>query len=229
MLDAKVEPPTHVMTFTTADPEMGSERFTRGVQSVTQRIRRHYGRFEYFLKVEFTTGRAERSGGYRRIHGHLCSKGLAGEDVRLVEGLVRQTWERSTGAVVVEVAEMITPAGALHYLGIHHGKVSQAPPDDWRGQVERFTEGYLYAPVPVVREEARRQLAAEGLAYFTGATVADARLLIDSRADWKALAREEAQRAREALRELAAAERASERDLEAMEALDAATQEALFT
>jgi hypothetical protein len=169
--------PTHVMTLTTHDPDIGSESFGRGVQSVSRRLRRHFERFDYFLKVEFTTGTAKRSGGHRRIHGHLCCKGLVGEDVRLVEGLTRETWEKVTGAVVVEVAEMITAGGALHYLGLHHGKTYQAPPASWRGMAERFTQGYLNEPVPQARARAREELAVEALAYTTGLSVSDAGFL----------------------------------------------------
>jgi hypothetical protein len=191
LLDADHEAPTHVMTLTTSDPETTSETYRRGVKSVTQRLRRLTERYEYFLKVEFTTGLSAASGGYRRIHGHLCCKGLRGQDVIRLERVVRETWECVTGAIVVEVAEMVVPAGALHYLGLHHGKLSQAPPIGWRGMVERFSQGYLYDRVPVVRREAATQLAAEGLAWSTGLDLADARLLIDSREDQRLLDREQ--------------------------------------
>jgi len=200
--DAVLDPPTHVMTLTTADPDMPSQRFTRGVSSVFKRLRRHYGSVEYFLKVEFTTGKGVKSGGHRRIHGHLCVKGLAGADLIELERMVRETWEASTGAVVVEVAEMVTPAGALHYLGIHHGKLSQQPPDDWRGMTERFSKGYLRGSVLEARREAEGELWAEGLAWSTGLSPSDAFLLLRCREAERSLLREKWEAARAELAEL---------------------------
>lgn len=173
--DAKEnEAPTHLITLTTLDPEITSETFRRGVGAVALRLRQYAGRFEYFLKVEFTTGRSARSGGHRRVHAHLCAKGLAGHDLIVLEGIVRETWQRVVGAQIIEVAEMITPHAALHYLGIHHGKMDQQPPAGWRGMTERWSQGYLSTPVPEWRERAEDSLAAEGYAWSTGCSDGDA-------------------------------------------------------
>jgi len=198
--DALLDPPGHVLTLTTHDPSTTSASFGRGVQSVTQRLRRMTrattGRYEYFLKVEFTTGGSATSGGHRRIHAHLVAKGLDGLDVLELEAAVRQTWRAVTGAFVVEVAEMVTPAAALHYLGLHHGKLSQQPPLDWRGQTERFSAGYLRGTVPANRRQAEDELWAESLAYSTGLSEVDSRFLLDCR---RAI-REESQRTAEVAR-----------------------------
>ncbi len=165
------------MTLTTVDPETTSETFRHGVHMVTRRLRRHLPFFEVASKVEFTTGHAQRSGGFRRMHSHGAIKSAVGEDVRLIEGLVRQTWEHVTGATRVEVAEMVTPGGALHYMGLHHGKVAQAPPEDWRGNITRWSKRYLAEPVPDARARAKEELAVEALAHVTGLCHSDAALL----------------------------------------------------
>jgi len=188
--------PTHVMTLTTVDPEMTSDRFRTAVEAVRKRLRRQYGRCEYFLKVEFTTGQGRKSGGHRRIHAHLCVKGLELASCDEVERLVRETWERTTGAVVVEVAEMLTPAGALHYLALHHGKVSQAPPVGWSGKVERFTFGYFATTVKEARQRAKDELSDEGYRWFlvnaAGVDVGLALELVEARSIERTIGREHA-------------------------------------
>lgn len=64
----------------------------------------------------------------------------------------------------VEVAELRTPGGAIHYLGLHPGKASQQPPAGWRGIAERASQGYWHRPVGELRAEAREQLRAEAVA-----------------------------------------------------------------
>ncbi len=52
--------------------------------------------------------------------------------------------------------------------------------------VDRGSQGYFSAPVAELREEARRQLWAEALAFSTGLDLDDARLLVDGTADTSA-------------------------------------------
>jgi len=177
LLDALVDAPTHGITLTTLDPFTTPETFREGVHSVVRRLRRVYGRqVEYYGSVEFTRGTTETSGGYRRIHQHMVNKGLQGVDVLEVESLVRETWQGVTGAKVVEVAELLTPGGAIGYLAMHHRKPGQAPPEGWRGMVERPSRGYFHRPVAELRLEARAQLRAEALAWREGITVELAQL-----------------------------------------------------
>lgn len=144
---------------------------------VVQRLRRRYGRqVEYYGSVEFTTGKTETSGGYRRIHQHMVCKGLQGTDVLEVESLVRETWQGVTGAKVVEVAELLTPGGAIGYLALHHRKPGQAPPEGWRGMVERPSRGYFHRAVAELRAEAKAQLRVEAIAWREGITVELAQL-----------------------------------------------------
>jgi hypothetical protein len=177
LVDALVDPPTHGITLTTLDPFTAPATFRLGVHMVVQRLRRRYGRqVEYYGSVEFTTGEAETSGGYRRIHQHMVVKGLQGADVLEVESLVRETWQKVTGAKVVEVAELLTPGGAIGYLAMHHRKPGQAPPAGWRGMVERPSKGYFHRPVAELRTEAKVQLRVEAIAWREEITVELAQL-----------------------------------------------------
>ena len=201
MLDAEAEPPTHSITLTTRDPATTPAMYRAASEAVFLRLRRRYGRVEYFGRIEFTTGQAKRSGGRRRLHGHYVVKGLVGADCAEAEEVVRESWRRSLKrhgssfeAWRVSVARLRTPAGALHYLSLHHAKAEQLPPDDWRGMVERHSRGYFSQPVGTLREEARAQLWAEALAYSTGLNAEDARLLVDGerakRAKWREINRQ---------------------------------------
>src|SRR5262245_55587224 len=57
VLDAREEPPTHAMTLTTQTPweELDPAAFRNGMARVIARLRRRFGRVEYFAMVEFTT------------------------------------------------------------------------------------------------------------------------------------------------------------------------------
>lgn len=160
------------MTLTSVAPwqSLDPATFRKGMARVVARLRRRYGRVEYFGMVEFTTGQAARSGGERRMHSHnlLKFRDAAAVDVVEVERLVRETWERATGAYVVEVAALVSPGAALGYLALHHRKPEQAAPEGWRGMVERHSEGYFVRPVAALREQARRELRAEAVEWATG-------------------------------------------------------------
>lgn len=209
VLDARQEAPRYCMTLTTSAPweELDPEDFRRGVENVTRRLRRRFGRVEYFAAVEFTTGTAARSGGHRRMHAHALLKvgapteieatgaalrareqsaGVGGRrdfDVIEVERLVRTTWQKRTGAFVVEVAQLVSPGAALGYLALHHRKPSQAPPASWRGMSERASRGYWSTPIAELRERARRELAIEAFAHRHGLALELAALEFAARAE----------------------------------------------
>jgi len=187
LLDALVDPPTHGITLTSLDPFMKPETFRLGVAEVVRGWRREYGRqVEYYGSVEFTTGEAEKSGGYRRIHQHMVAKGMEGVDVLEAERLTREKWEKATGAKVVEVSELLTPGGAIGYLALHHRKPEQAPPDGWRGMVERPSRGYFHRPVAELRSEAKAQLRVEAIAWREGISVELAQLEVAAESgDWE--------------------------------------------
>jgi hypothetical protein len=125
---------------------------------------------EYFGAIEFTTGTAARSGGYRRLHGHHLVKFRDDDDVDVLdlEALTRDTWQTVTGAHRIEVAKLLTPGAAIGYLALHHRKPGQAPPEGWRGMVSRPSKGYFHRPVAELREQARRELRAEAIAHRHG-------------------------------------------------------------
>ncbi len=183
VLDARDEAPTHCATLTTSDPATSPAAIRRGTENVVRRLRRRYGRLEYFAAVEFTTGRSERSGGLRRLHLHLLLKVADPErfDVVDAEQLVRDSWRVTTGAFVVEVAALVSPGAALGYLALHHRKPSQAPPVEWRGMTERPSRGYFGRPIAELREQARRELAVEAIAHRHGWPVELAELELAAR------------------------------------------------
>ena len=181
-LDATIEAPTWVVTFTTRDPETTAAQVARGAGVAWAALRRRYGRVDYFGRVEFTTGKAPRSGGYRRLHVHNAVKGLDGADEAEATEIARAAWAcQNEGAWRVEVTPLRSRAGLLQYLSLHHAKAEQLPPAAWVGRTERVSRGYwAYAGGgAALREEARRQLWAEGLAYVTGLSGTDARFLVE--------------------------------------------------
>ncbi len=189
-LDALVDAPTIGVTLTTRDPATEAEVYRLASAAVWKRLRRAHGPVEYFGLVEFTTGRAARSGGERRLHGHYLVKGLAGADVLDVGELVRETWHESTrsrgrAAWVVDVAELRAPGAAIGYVGLHHRKPQQAPPAGWRGMAERPSQGYFHRPVAALREQARAELQVEAIAWAHGLPAELAALEVEfRRAQW---------------------------------------------
>jgi hypothetical protein len=166
-LDALHEAPGYGVTLTTAVPQFPGDVYRDACAVLWRRLRRRFGRVEYFSLVEFTTGRAARSGGHRRLHSHNLVKAELG-DVLEVEQIVRETWEPLTGACVVEVAELRAPGAAIGYVGLHHRKPSQAPPASWRGMMERYSRGYFGMPATVLREWARTEVRLEAIAHRQG-------------------------------------------------------------
>lgn len=160
LADAKVDPPGWAITLTTSDPDTPAAVFREGNAQVWRALRKEFGRVEYAGFVEFTTGAAPRSGGLRRMHSHNLVKADR-FDQPTAEAIVREVWERVTGAYVVDVAALMSRAGAIAYVGIHHRKPEQQPPADWRGMTTRWSRGYLHRPIAVMRQEARDELRRE--------------------------------------------------------------------
>ena len=182
VLDARAEQPRYAITLTTSDPNTPAALYREASAAVWKRLRRRYGRVEYYGHIEFTTGRAARSGGHRRLHGHYLVKFRdCDPDVIEVERLVRETWEAVTGAFVVEVAALVSPGAAIGYLSLHHRKPQQAPPKGWRGMVGRPSKGYFVRPVVELREQARAELRAEAVAWRSGISVELAALEVAAR------------------------------------------------
>lgn len=209
MIDARENcPPTHVLTLTTHHPDTTQRMYKQASAAVWLRLRRHYGAVDYFGSIEFTTGTARLSGGLRRMHGHYLVKGLGGCDVVATEALIRSTWEKSLArhgwefaAWRIELAALIVPGAALVYLGLHHKKPRQAPPEGWRGMVDRPSRGYFALPVEELRERARDELAVEAWRWSTGVDPGDAEFIVDELRAERERRRAELQAARAAWRE----------------------------
>jgi hypothetical protein len=172
VLDAREQSPTHCVTLTTVDPNTTAKAYREASAALWKRLRRLYGRVEYYGHIEWTTGTAARSGGLRRLHGHYLVKFLDSPtvDVLDVERIVRETWETVTGAYRVEVAQLVSPGAAIGYLSLHHRKPEQAAPVGWRGMVGRPSLGYFHRPIAELREQARLQLRIEAMAWARGLT-----------------------------------------------------------
>lgn len=160
-LDAREQQPALAITLTTATPweQLDPAVYRRASSQLWRELRARYGRVEYVGLIEFTTGQSERSRGRRFMHGHYLVKGIDPDQVLAVEALARRVWKRCTGAYIVEVSELRSAGGAIAYMGLHHRKPQQAPPEGWRGMRLRASQGYWHRPIAELREVARRELA----------------------------------------------------------------------
>jgi hypothetical protein len=182
--DSQVDPPQFAVTLTTRDPDTTPEVYRRASAAVWKRLRRRFGRVEYFGFIEFTTGRGTRSDGRRRMHGHYLVKFRDdAPDEADAERMVRETWEPITGAFRVAVERLRTPSGAMAYLSLHHQKPQQAPPKEWQGMRSRPSQGYFAEPLATLRQVAREQLAVEAISWRHGITEAEARAVLRRQSD----------------------------------------------
>jgi hypothetical protein len=157
-------PPEVAVTLTTRNPDTPMEKFRRDVEKAVKAIRRRHPDASYFARIEYTTGKAERSGGRRRIHAHMLFKGIPAEDCAALERVVRRVWKERTGAHKIEVARIRSAAGAMHYVTEHFAKAIQRPPRGWTGRTTRYSiprgdrRGYFVRPLDDRREQARELL-----------------------------------------------------------------------
>lgn len=144
------------MTLTTVDPDHSMAAFRDDIKQVFKAIRRRLGDdVAYLGMMEWTTGRAQRSGGRRRAHQHVLLRNCLPGDAERIEPEVREIWQARTGASRVEVRELRSPAGATAYLIHHHRKRDQAPPKGWSGKRLRPSKNYYGQPIADLRAEAR--------------------------------------------------------------------------
>jgi hypothetical protein len=142
-------PPALGVALTTAKPDTTPALIRYTVKEVVAFIRAELGGLEYLAFVEFTTGRAARSGGYRRWHQHMLCKiptDVPAHQAVALESGISSITRRLLGAPRVEVAELRTPAGAAGYLTHHHSKEAQLPPADWKGRRFRPSQRYFDRP-----------------------------------------------------------------------------------
>jgi hypothetical protein len=157
-------PPRVAITLTTRDPDTSMEKFRRDIEKAVRAIRRRHREASYFARIEFTTGKATRSGGRRRVHAHMLFKGIDPAECAALELVVRRVWKERTGAHRVEVAEIRSAAGAMHYVTEHFAKAIQRPPRGWTGRTTRYSiprrerRGYFVRPLADRREQARELL-----------------------------------------------------------------------
>jgi hypothetical protein len=169
-LDALVQPPTFSLTLTTVDPVWNGEAYMRGWEQVLRALRRGYGAVEALQFMEQTTGKAPKSGGHRRGHGHSILKIDAPGQAAEIEELVWPIWERHTGAVQIKASELGSAGGAVAYLtlllSIEKGKASQAPTDLPKGtRTVRPTRGYWSRPIAELRAEAKETLSRKAIEF----------------------------------------------------------------
>ena len=158
--DARIEAPSLAITFTTRSRVWDGAAFREGRHQTTRAMRQALGRFEYVELIEQTTGRAVRSGGARRGHGHMLGKTDDPPDVLAIEALLVPIWKRATGAWHINVAALASAGGAVTYLtlnlALEKGKESQAPVDLPKGtRTMRTSRGYWSEPVASLRARAR--------------------------------------------------------------------------
>jgi hypothetical protein len=147
-------------TLTTADPVHNPAEFRVAVADVFKALRRSLGTVEYLGFMEWTTGKAARSGGKRRAHQHVLLKGVDHDQAPVVEALLRRHWRLGSQ---VEARPLRSVAGATAYLVHHHNKASQAPPAGYSGKRLRPSRGYYARPVAELRRTAHELLVSKRL------------------------------------------------------------------
>jgi hypothetical protein len=145
-------------------------------------VRARWCAAEWFVQVEF-----QRRGA---LHLNLVVKGVPVESRAELHELVSRVWCSRVDAEPIgqwsgEIAEA---GGVVKYLSktLAHGlKAEQAPPIGWRGHRTSQTRGYLVRPASAMREEARRSMRLQRLAW-RGHSLAEAGRLLALREseDW---------------------------------------------
>lgn len=160
-LDAMYGPaPEIVAILGTADAERSPKPFYRTRELLVRALKRRWPDVQYAALVEFTTGYGPRSGGLRRPHWNLLLKGIPAGEVEAVREVVLGVWCRREKAEphAQYVAPIADTGGLVGYVAKHFQKESQKPPEGWKGHRFLRSRGYLWAPTPEARAEARRNL-----------------------------------------------------------------------
>lgn len=154
-IDATADQPRVVSTFTTRDP-IDQARLREVSAQIMRLIRAELGPVRNCGFLEFTTGRARRSGGVRRPHLHTLWKDVDHDAAPVIAGCAGHVLERAAGAWRHDVEEIRSPAGATMYVARHHLKESQSPPRSW-GSTRRVrpSRGYWSRPSEELRKQAR--------------------------------------------------------------------------
>ncbi len=153
--------PSSYVVLTQPSASQAPREYYAAKQALQRALRREIEGYQAAWLVEFTTGRAERSGGLRRAHLNGLTKGVHGDEhVAIVRQVIDAEWCPRQGAS--PAAQYVAPVqdlgGLARYLALHFNKESQAPPVGWRGHRFTATRGYFWLPTPQARKVARESL-----------------------------------------------------------------------
>lgn len=153
---ARMGRPQVALTLTSVDPARAEAGvFSKDVEQVMRALRRRWPGIEYLGFMEWTTGRAARSGGIRRPHMHLLVRGLPPEDAAEAEAITRRVWLRRTGASVIECVPLRCADDGSAYLALHHLKPAQHAPEGWKGRRLRPSKGWWGTDAAALKKSAQ--------------------------------------------------------------------------
>lgn len=169
--------PTGLLVLTTRTSTVDMAGFYRALSEIKRALKRRWPAFEYASLVEFTTGYAERSGGLRRPHWNLLTKGIPADELDAAGAIAFPIWCRHVDAEQhVQYVDPIRTAGALtKYLALHFQKASQQPPANFTGQRFNCSRGYFTGATRAqARARARDALALKRELHKLGQVIDDA-------------------------------------------------------
>lgn len=160
-LDAAGHAPTLFVVLTTRDPFVTREAVRRDLEQAWKAVRARWSDAEYACFVEFTTGLSVWSGGHRRIHLNLLTKGVPVASADALQGVLLDVWGRRTRTTQLHVGPIYGAEGLVRYvtnLALHVMKDGQRPPESYSGHLVRWSRGYFAEGAGSMRARARRAL-----------------------------------------------------------------------
>jgi len=160
-LDAVENAPTLFVVLTTRDPAISGCEVRRHLERTWRAVRRRWPSAEYACFVEFTTGLSVWSGGHRRIHLNLLTKGVPESDRDELHALLLRTWGARTSTTQLHVGPVYAAEGLVRYvtnLALHVMKDGQKPPPTYEGHLIRWSRGYFASGATEQRSRARAAL-----------------------------------------------------------------------
>jgi hypothetical protein len=187
-LDAVVDAPSLFVVLTTRDPSTTRDEVRRHLEQTFKAVRSTWADAEYACFVEFTTGLSVWSGGHRRIHLNLLTKGVPSTCADELRGVLRQSWGRRTGTTQLHVGDVYAAEGLVKYvtnLALHVMKDGQRPPASYSGHLVRWSRGYFGEGATVMRSRARRSLKVKRRIWRgEDATTAELEVAASEHDDW---------------------------------------------
>lgn len=119
--------------------------YHHGLRKVSLALKRRWPAFQYASLLEFTTGYGERSGGLRRPHWNLLTKGIPVDQLDAAGAIAFPIWCRHVDAEVQaqDVRPIYAAGGLMGYLALHFQKESQQPPEGFTGQRFNCSRDYF--------------------------------------------------------------------------------------